>query len=98
MSWHGDGHLPRKSERWVESPAFTDDDVKWALALDHVDRDRCGGCGQPLSESTAPDADDAFYGHAVRCHGCKAAAHASERVDDKHGLMVWVERDDGGDR
>lgn len=66
----------------------------WALALDHVERDSCPSCGQPLSETTHPDADDTYRGHAVRCQGCKAAHHVTQGVDDKRGLMTWVERDE----
>ena len=69
----------------------------WALAHDLIERDRCPGCGQPLSESTDPSNDDAYLGHAVRCHGCKAAKSASQTVDgDPGGLHTWVEKPERG--
>ena len=75
-------------------PLWTHEDRMWALAHDHIEQDRCTGCGHPRSESTDKTADDQYRGHTVRCHACKAQAWAAEAVDDKSGLLAWAERDD----
>ena len=66
----------------------------WALAHDHVERDKCQGCGHPMSVTTDPANEGAHKGHAVRCDACKAIAHAAEAVDDKRGLLSYAERED----
>lgn len=73
-------------------PLWTHEDRMWVLAYDHVEKDKCSGCGFPLSETTAPDAEERFKGHVVRCHACRSVAHAAETVDDNRGLMSWAER------
>lgn len=75
-------------------PLWLHEDRMWALAWDHVEQDRCGGCGHPLSETTAEDADDAYLGHAIRCQACKAIADKTESVDGKRGLLGYAERVD----
>lgn len=74
------------------SPLWTYEDRMFALALDQIEKDKCGGCGFPLSETTTPEAEGIFKGHVVRCHACRSVAHAVETVDDTRGLMSWAER------
>jgi len=73
-------------------PLWTHEDRMWVLAWDQVERDKCGGCGFPLSETTRADSEEKFRGHVVRCHACRSVSHAVETVDDTRGLMSWAER------
>ncbi|MFC5744833.1 hypothetical protein [Actinomadura rugatobispora] len=44
-----------------------------AIALLDVEADTCTGCGQPLSETTHPDAFGGYKTEPpVRCNGCDA--------------------------
>ena len=66
----------------------------WALAHDHIERDKCSGCGHPMSVTTDPANEGKFKGHSLRCHACKSIAGVTEAVDDRHGLLSYAERED----
>lgn len=58
----------------VADPDWTDLDRRAALALAQYEQDLCGGCGQPMSETTKADNDGRYVPMAaVRCHFCTAA-------------------------
>lgn len=54
---------------------------------------RCGGCGHPLDESMAKDAEDTYeVSHRV-CHACVARENAIEaHKGTKQGRYFIVER------
>lgn len=63
------------------------DEVSYAAALAwQTRRDRrCGGCGQPLDESTDPDRRDAYEAHQLHCGGCAAIARGERRLSESAG-------------
>jgi hypothetical protein len=75
-------------------PLWTDSDRAWALALQAVEDDTCRGCGQPLSEATAPESEFAWVAEVVRCHACTAAGQRTAMFQqdggDPHGAHVHV--------
>jgi hypothetical protein len=77
-------------------PLWLDDDRDWALALTEYENDICDGCGQPRSQTTAPEAEYAYRAVAIRCHGCKTAAGATEPFTSPGattaGLLIAVTR------
>lgn len=73
-------------------PLFLDDDRDLALALVAEERDRCPGCGEPLTVSLAATSEEAYRAEAVRCHGCAAQSRATSSVDDHAGLLVEFTR------
>lgn len=77
-----------------DEPLWTDSDRAWALALIAVEDDTCRGCGQPLSTSTAPEAEDAWVAEVIRCHACTAAGQRTNQFQqdggDQHGAHVHV--------
>jgi hypothetical protein len=83
-------------------PLWLEDDRQWAVALLTYEADLCSGCGQSRSETTAIGNEDAYAGSAIRCHGCKAVAIASEVFTvpgaDARGLLIGVSRRDRGVR
>lgn len=72
---------------------WDDENRAWAIALLQVEADTCRGCGEPLSESTHPDAED---GYAVdlptRCHACTALDQARAPYQDGRALYFEVQR------
>jgi hypothetical protein len=54
-------------------PEWDDQSRAEAIILLDIEADTCSGCGQPLSETTQPEA---FGGYkvdgAIRCNGCDA--------------------------
>lgn len=55
----------------------------------------CTGCGHPLDETTAKDAEGTYEADKVRCWACHAKGVRSETVgehDDRHGLLYPVHR------
>lgn len=75
-------------------PEWGDDDRGWAFALLEDDADRCQGCGQPLSESTRPDAEGAYRADLpTRCHACTPFLRQQEEYKDSTpGLLFTVSR------
>lgn len=50
-----------------------------AMALADYEAGLCQGCRDRLSETTAPENDDAYMpGPAVRCHKCTASLQGAE--------------------
>lgn len=80
--------MPLSVLRGLRSPAqrWTQHDSSLAVALTLHEATLCPGCGQPLSESTSPDADlgnrhGAYHYEAslpIRCHACTAVDAAAE--------------------
>jgi hypothetical protein len=73
-------------------PLWLDDDRAWAYALADVEAEICPcGCGQPMAESTAMGADEAYEAHVVTCH----AGAAKERLVEGRnipGALLYVRR------
>ena len=63
----------------VTDPDWTDDDRDLALALLAYEASLCNGCGHPLAETTAPEAEETYQGDLVRCHRCTAAEQVAEQ-------------------
>lgn len=63
-------------QRWTER------DTLLATALQAYEDSLCGGCGQPLDESTHPD-NEFGYGtdDPIRCHACTAIEQRREAVE-----------------
>lgn len=78
----------------THDPEFTDDDRNYALAWQHRENERCGECGHPLTETTHPDSEDQYTGHAVVCFACQAKEHVVNAVDSREGLKAYATRDD----
>lgn len=76
----------------MDSP-WTDEDVASARAVSDDDADRCGGCGHPRATSHDPATQLDWAAETTRCHACKAAAEAADKVDDRSGLGVrtWLD-------
>lgn len=90
------------TDRWTEH------DRSLAVALTLHEATLCTGCGQPLEESTAPEADpsnrDAAWTYEaptpVRCHGCTALEHRQDtysEADAARALRFHVTRVDHDD-
>ena len=79
---------------------WTDEDVAAAMAADFDERDRCGGCGHPLSQTTDPDSQLLWESEPIRCQACAASARAADGFEGKNraGLMVrtWLDDREGG--
>lgn len=79
---------------------WTEDDRQWAVALLTYEADLCSGCGQSRSETTETHNEFTYVGSAIRCHGCKAVAAATEPFTvsgaDARGLLIGVTRRDPG--
>lgn len=55
----------------VREPEWTERDLAEATALLALEAETCPGCGQPISESTHPDAEDGYeVDLPIRCHAC----------------------------
>lgn len=50
---------------------WTAEDTEAALVWQEAQDDLCGGCGQPRSESMAPNGPD-YEAHVLRCRACEA--------------------------
>lgn len=87
------GHLLRSVT--VTEPEWDDEQRQVALALAEVEADECPGCGHPLSESMAVDADGRYVAEAAgRCHACDAVAIAAESATEapRPHLRRWHAR------
>ncbi|MFJ2007412.1 hypothetical protein [Streptomyces chartreusis] len=77
-------------------PLWLSEDRAWALALAEVEANACPECGQPWSEATDPDNEDAYKAHLVRCHACSTSAKRvkahQDNGGDTDGLHVHIER------
>ena len=62
------------------------------MALVADEREACPGCGEPVSISTSPEAEESYRAEAVRCHACAAQARATRGIDDPLGLLVQFTR------
>lgn len=54
-----------------------------------------GGCGQPLEESTRPDAEDKYRTRLFACHACAARQKTEADLRDTHaepGIHLVTER------
>ena len=72
-------------------PEWTDAERSWAIALMQVEADSCPGCGEPLSETTQPDAEDGYTVDApTRCHACTELERA-RAVDRQHPSALFFE-------
>lgn len=72
-------------------PLWLADDRAWAYALLAVEKDVCGECGQPHSESTDAANEFAYEAEIVRCHACHTSARASQSHQDKGGDMAGLQ-------
>lgn len=72
------------------------EDRELLLALQEWEDNLCGGCGEPLAETTAPENMFAYKGELpVRCHRCTAVAVAAEGYEKSphpHALMFPVSK------
>lgn len=73
------GQLVRSST----SSAWTDDDRTAALDLLAHEASLCPGCGHPVAETTAPEAEERYHvPYPIRCHRCTATEQAQVRFQD----------------
>jgi len=83
----------------TSEPEWSDTDRAWAVALQAVESDTCGGCGQALSETLSADAEFESSGLPHRCKGCDALSQAADKYRDSprpNALRFPIERVDGG--
>lgn len=75
-------------------PEWTEEDRAWAIALLELHADTCGGCGQPLSQSTDPDAEGGYeVPDPTRCHACTALhKHQEKYAEAAPGLLFETQR------
>jgi hypothetical protein len=79
-------------------PLWLPEDRDWALALAQVEADSCPDCGQPWSEASSRDSEDAYTAELLLCHACVASGRALRAHQGKNpnkptdGLHVRVER------
>jgi len=70
-----------------------------ALAWQWEQQLLCSGCGLPKDESMAKERQFAYEGRVLRCHACKAAAHAAKKFQDgphdPAGIVYSVSELDG---
>lgn len=58
-----------------------------------VEADTCSGCGEPLSESTAPAAEGGYDAdRPIRCHACTELNRMRDKYPEGHGLYFGVRR------
>lgn len=74
---------------------WLDEDRSYALAWQAEDADRCSGCGHPMTETLDPANEEAYVGHAVVCHSCRAIEVKTQTVDQREGLRGYSTREDG---
>lgn len=68
---------------------WPDEDRAWALALHAVERDTCPDCRQPLSETTAADAEGAYTVDSVGgCAGCQVLRHKTKNAEPHQRFRV----------
>lgn len=80
-------------------PEWTDEDRALAMAWADYQRDKCGGCGKSLSETTEAEHQHAYAGEVIRCHSCAAQARTVNQFvedgGDKSGIMFRMTRSPG---
>lgn len=75
--------------RRSEFLSWDEDDRAWALALHAVEQDTCPDCRQPLSESTAPDAEGLYTAEQVgECAGCQVLRHKAKDAEPHSRFRV----------
>ena len=68
-----------------ETPEWTEQDRKLALALEEYEAGLCPGCQNPLDETSNPDHQDAYRPEPpIRCHYCTTQALVSETAEKQH--------------
>jgi hypothetical protein len=91
--------------RSVVEQSWSEDDISSAVSLLVYEADSCPGCGDQLSETTAPENEFAYkVGLPVRCHRCTASGIASDQYTDPdkgatqpQALFMQVELRKGGE-
>jgi hypothetical protein len=95
----------------VPGDRWTEHDRSVAVALTLYEATVCTGCGQPLEESTSPEADagnreGAWHYEAPvpdRCHACTALAVTQEQYSEAHAphALRWraqrIDHDDAAE-
>lgn len=75
---------------------WSSEDRQMAMAYDTYLAELCGGCGSPLSETTAPENEDGYMPEpALRCHKCTAREQAAalyEKSPQPGALMIPIVR------
>lgn len=73
-------------------PEWTAEDRAWAFADLQLEADTCGGCGQPLSESTDPEREGGYEAPLpTRCHACTTlTAQQDKYTEARPGLLFEV--------
>lgn len=75
----------------IREPEWTEQDLAEAIALLKVEADTCNGCGEPLSETTDPEAEGGYDVDApTRCHACTELARA-RAVERPHPEALYFE-------
>lgn len=80
-------------------PAWTEDDVEYALQWQALTRDECPGCGHPRSETYERGNADAYAVTRLRCHACATREAADKEFSDAGGDtdgMHYIVRKAGG--
>lgn len=76
--------------RGDSDPLFTSRDYSIAMALQEVEETTCDGCGQPRTESMAPDAEYAYETTLVRCHGCAKRSKSLDAYAESGGNTAGI--------
>jgi hypothetical protein len=88
-------HVLDAADRAVASTteaAWTDEDRALAVALGDYESQLCGGCGQPLAETTLAENEERYDVRvSARCHCCTAidiAETAAQKMPHPGALML----------
>lgn len=73
----GQRMTPRPGE-----PAWTEEDIEYALGYQEYQRSLCPGCGQPRSESHDRANDGGYEVDVSTCHACAAMASSARARSD----------------
>jgi hypothetical protein len=71
------------SAKVIIEPEWTEEDQFLMLALADYEARLCGGCNQPLDQTTKAEHDGAYRaGLPIRCHRCTASLQAQEAYQE----------------
>jgi hypothetical protein len=74
------------------------EDAAVVVALVLEDRDRCPGCGHPLSETTAKGASGRYTLTEAMCAGCEVGEAVAKGKQYPGRLVSVTRKPGGGDR
>lgn len=71
-------------------PDWDEDDTQAALEWQQEDRLRCR-CGQPIDETTTPEAEELYAAELWKCHACATVDGALEQFRKEGGNVAGLQ-------